>query len=327
MQNDVQQKIFLIVLAVLVVCGIFWTINADTLSVNVNTDTFALDDAVMLNPSDSKKKDEDKETKYKDYKVKDALDVENLGVNSLLYLSGKSKQDIYKIRKKAVANSIFATPNYQPSEEVFGGIESGKPWTSVEPCSETTSSASRIKGYSEESRFINNPNMLVAVEYPFIWNNQPQSWCEDKHNQMVPTSIKYSKSKNEIIVTYYSIPFMAPVGKPWFYDLNGLNARDLGYKYAYIDNSKSTYKPHFTDSRNITNSVIEFQNYIHVGGSCGHSVGCNNGSPRQSFLEFQDNFTDYNYKNREMYIKLWKKRPNSPNDPADIVERIVFTWS
>lgn len=326
MQNDVQQKIFLIVLMVLVVYGIFWTINADSLSANADMEKYVLDEAVMVNPSD-KSKQEENSTKYDENKLAVASDTRDLGVNTLLYLSGKSKQDIYKMRKRAVETSLFATPNYQPSEEVFGGIESGKPWSSAEPCNEKTGGAVRITGFSEESRFINNPNMLVAVEYPFTWNNQPQSWCEDKNNQLVPTSIKYSKSKNEIIVTYYAIPFMAPVGNKWFYTLNGLNARDLGYKYAYIDNSKSTYKPHFTDSNNITNSVIEFQNYIHVGGSCGHSGGCNNGSPRQSFLEFQDNFTDYNYKNREMYIKLWKNRPNSPKDPADIVERIVFTWS
>ena len=78
---------------------------------------------------------------------------------------------------------------------------------------------------------------------------------------------------------------------------------------------------------NLGTSVHEFQNYIHVGGSCGREGGCNNGSPRQSFSEFKSNATKYNYQNREIYIKLWKSMPTSPQSPADITERIILKWS
>ncbi len=253
---------------------------------------------------------------------------ENLGVNPIVYLSGKSKAEIYRLRKKFVAQSIFANANYQPSEEVFGGIVDGKPWIDANPCTIGSTGLQGTNKESEESRFISNPNMLVAIEYPFNFSNyKSQSWCEESETKLIPLEIRYLKEKNEIIVVYNYLPFMAPVGNKWFYVFNGINARDFGYKYAYVDNSKSTYKPHYKDPVNISNSVIEFQNFIHLGGACGHEGGCNNGSPRQTFLEFQDNFTEYKYKYREIYIKLWKNRPASTNSPADITERIILKWS
>lgn len=252
----------------------------------------------------------------------------NLGVNPIVYLSGKSKADIYRLRKKFVAQSIFANPNYQPSEEVFGGIVDGKPWIDANPCTIGNTGLQGTNKESEESRFITNPNMLVAIEYPFHFSNyKSQAWCEESETKLIPLEIKYLKEKKEIVVVYNYLPFMAPIGNKWFYVFNGVNARDFGYKYAYVDNSKSTYQPHYTDSTNISNSVVEFKNFIHLGGACGHDGGCNNGSPRQTYLEFQDNFTEYKYKYREIYIKLWKNRPASKNSPADITERIILKWS
>lgn len=293
--------------------------------------TMTEDETVQKQKLEARKKEEElnkrREERIKQHQEHNQNLGEKLGVNPLAYLSGKPKSAIYRLRKKYVAQSLFANPNYQPSEAVFGGIVDGKPWINANPCSIDGSKRQGTNGFSEESRFITNPNMLVAIEYPFSFSNQPNNWCEDSINQLVPKEINYSKENNEIIVVYNQLPFMAPVGNKWFYVFNGLNARDLGYKYAYVDNSKSTYKPHYTDTTNISNSVVEFQNYIHLGGSCGYESGCNNGSPRQTYLEFQDNFTEYKYRNREIYIKLWKNRPASKNSPADITERIVLRWS
>lgn len=338
-----KEKISILILLVLISLGIlFFTTkeNGQSFFASTTTDEVAeLDEATMTeDEAVQKRKLEDKkiedelnkrrEERIKQHEQGANVDLgSNLGVNPLAYLSGKPKSAIYRLRKKYVAQSLFANPNYQPSEAVFGGIVDGKPWIDANPCSIDGSKRQGTNSFSEESRFITNPNMLVAIEYPFSFSNQPSNWCEDSINQLIPQEINYSKEKNEIIVVYNQLPFMAPVGKSWFYVLNGLNARDLGYKYAYVDNSKSTYKPHYTDSTNISNSVVEFQNYIHLGGSCGYESGCNNGSPRQTYLEFQDNFTEYKYRNREIYIKLWKNRPASKNSPADITERIVLRWS
>lgn len=337
-----KEKISILILLVLISLGIlvFTTKeNGQSLFASTTTNEVAeLDEATMTEDETVQKqklearKKEEELNKRREERIKQHQEYsqnlgEKLGVNPLAYLSGKPKSAIYRLRKKYVAQSLFANPNYQPSEAVFGGIVDGKPWIDANPCSIDGSKRQGTNGFSEESRFITNPNMLVAIEYPFSFSNQPNNWCEDSINQLVPQEINYSKEKNEIIVVYNQLPFMAPVGKKWFYVFNGLNARDFGYKYAYVDNTKSTYKPQYTDSTNISNSVVEFQNYIHLGGSCGYESGCNNGSPRQTYLEFQDNFTEYKYQYREIYIKLWKNRPASKNSPADITERIVLRWS
>lgn len=253
----------------------------------------------------------------------------NIGVNPLAELSYKTKDFIYDLRKKYVSDSIFSTSYYKPSAEVFGGIESGKPWIENTACIETRGGASYIGGVAEESRFINNPTMLVAIEFPFNYpedEDDNASWCGNDVSTMIPKKITFNGAKKEISVTYERLPFKT-VGNHAFYTFNGLNARDLGYKYAYIDKNLSTYEVDFTSSDNISNRVVEFQNYIHVGGSCGHSQGCNNGSPRQSYLEFKENSSEYIDNESEIYIKLWKEMPLSPSAKPDIVEKIIFEQS
>ncbi len=255
-----------------------------------------------------------------------ASDAKIITVNQPIPLSGKSKSEIYKIRKNYVMSSVFANKDYVPSEDVFGGIVSGKPWISADVCIDTATNHLKITGPSEESRFINNPTMLVAIEYPYPVRYSDTKTCTGYNFEMIPKEITYSQSKKEITVKYYHLPFTTN-NNPSFYMFNGVNARDLGYKYAYIDNSKSTYKVNFIHPDNISTDVKEFQNFIHLGSSCGQEGGCNNGSPRQAFLEFKSNETSYNYKYREIYIKLWKSLPKSSSEKPDMVERIILEWS
>ncbi len=239
-------------------------------------------------------------------------------------LSGKSKKEIYDIRKNYVENSIFANQDYEPSEDVFGQIESGKPWISSNVCKDPKTHSMRISGRSEESRFIVNPNVLVALEYPFSFSNYPnEEWCADDTINMLPEILEYDGYKKEIKVYYRRLPFPTNDGFS-FYQFNGINARDLGYRYAYVDMAKSSFKPVFTDSDNIGTRAVEFQNFIHLGGSCGVEGGCNNGSPRQSYLEFKQAETDYSYSNGEIYIKLWRNEPSSVKNDADLVEKIII---
>lgn len=245
-------------------------------------------------------------------------------VNYPLSLSYKSKAEVFSLRKAAVQKSIFKNPDYQPSDEVFGQIEDGKPWISMNSCLQEDTRKTEISGPSEEARFIMNPTALVMINYPF------GNWCKageyEPHENV--SSIKYDSSKNEIIVTYEILNFPT-IDNDAFYEFYGLNARDLGYKYGYIDKSKSTFDLQFVNPKNIGNSIVEFQNYLHTGGSCKHETGCNNGSPFQPMLHFENphrNNTEYN-NNKEIYIKLWKNRPNSVYDKPDIVEKIVIEQS
>lgn len=272
-------------------------------------------------------KDIVQDTQNVNYEPIDTISVINVPVNEPTALSYKTKEEIYSIRTDYVQKSIFKNPAYKPSDKVFGAIESGKPWCAADLCKDKGVNLVHVDGPSEEARFLNNPSMLVAIEYPFTFSNgEEHSWCVNPDNNLIPKQITYDGINKEITVVYEHLPFTTK-GNHSFYTFNGLNARDLGYSWAYIDNSKSTYKVDFVNSENIANQVIEFQNYIHLGFSCGHSTGCNNGSPRQSYLEFKENSTEYLYQNREIYIKLWKNKPKSPSDKPDITEKIMFIWS
>ncbi len=238
-------------------------------------------------------------------------------------LSGKSKEEVFELRKEYVAKSIFASDDYSPSEEVFGEIESGKPWIALNICRNPETFVSWTEGPSEEARFINNPTILVALEHPFAFiEGDNYEWCTSKLNNMIPKRILYDKDNNEISVFYKQLPFTTNNGD--YYSFNGINARDFGYKYAYVDLSKSTYHPEFCNEENVSNQIAEFQNYIHLGGSCGVEGGCNNGSPDQPMLNFYNHRTEMSGKNGMIYIKLWKNPPASPDDEPDIVEKIIL---
>ena len=224
-------------------------------------------------------------------------------INEPVALSYKSKEEILKLRKHYVEQSMFANPDYEPSNQVFGEIESGKPWNSMKQCKYKQTDKSDIDGPSEESRYINNPALLVGVEYAFY-----DYYCGDRRTEEIPYSkpikIKYFKDEKTMEVVFGGLPYCTEKGRTW-YNLKGINARDLGYKYAYIDKEKSTLDIEFVEETNASNSIIEFQDFIHVGGSCGHKGGCNNASPNQPPLNFYYSCAKDNgfwAKNKTIYI-------------------------
>lgn len=238
-------------------------------------------------------------------------------------LSWKTKKEIYEIRKKYIERSIFNNPNYEPSEEVFGQITDRKPWVSNYICYEKGKDYLPTSGASEESRFINNPTALIALEYPFwFYDVKDTTFCNTSLSTLIPLSITYNGLQKEITVKYQKLPFSTK-GNNTFYQFNGLNARDLGYKYIYLDKEKTTYDIEFKSDTNISKEVFELNNFIHLGSSCKVKGGCNNGSPRQEFVEFKNDTPDKE-KGKIIYLKLWKENPKTPTQPADITEKIIF---
>lgn len=245
-------------------------------------------------------------------------------VRPVVPLSGVSKRTVYKLRQEAVAASPFAYDGYEPSDAVFGAIVSGKPWIEADLCADRFTQHHKTKGPSEETRFINNPTALIALEYPFMFRQDGAEWCSRADANNIIQKITYDGDQREITVTYLALPFQVSKNNT-FYAFNGLNARDLGYPYMFVDMRRSTYYPVFLHADNASTQVVQIQNYIHLGSSCGVSGGCNNGSPRQAFFEFaEDPLGDTYPTPREIYIKLWKNEPASPDDPADMTERIVI---
>ena len=264
-------------------------------------------------------------TQNKNYDVAEKYknaDSVNITVNYPVSLSYKTKKAVFDLRKRYISESIFENKDYEPSEYVFGQIEDNKPWMSIYLCEDKDAKEHSINGPSEESRFILNPTVLVALEYPFFITDSDYEWCHSNEAIMLPKSVSYSGKNNEITVTYISLPIV--IQNNSFYQFNGINAKDLGYKSFYIDKEKSTYIPEFTNTNNPLTEIQEFNNFIHLGSSCKHPGGCNNGSPRQPSLEFKYKSEKYTRHNESIYIKLWKERPDSPNSQADINEKIII---
>lgn len=255
-------------------------------------------------------------------------DLKFLKINSPQSYNGMSKKEIYELRKNFVAASLFKQNAYSPNEEVFGGIESGKPWWGINQivCSPYKSNNfDRISGVSAVSKHVNNPNILVGTVFPynnFIEYAAP-GYCDSEYSKTIPFELSYIPEKNFIIAKYKIDENILKERINWsgesrsyFMNLTGLNARDLGYKYGYISDLKNIV---MSESVNMSNTVYEFRDFIHVGYSCKVEGGCNNISPHQTELDYE-----FNSLPAEMTIKLWKTKPISPKVHADFYYRLVF---
>lgn len=84
--------------------------------------------------------------------------------------------------------------------------------------------------------------------------------------------------------------------------------------YVYATDVKNL---HFVNGNNVSKSVYRFKDFIHVGGSCGYTGGCNNDSPEQAETRFKIDQYPASIK-----FKLWKKQPPSAEEPADLFYEI-----
>ncbi len=253
-----------------------------------------------------------------------ADDVENISINQPIELNYKSKEEIFNIRKYYVEQSIFADSNYQPSEEVFGGIEDGKPWIALDDCVDySTNYHANIAGPSLHSKSLINPSIPVMIDYPFYISNSPDEnyVCVQMPKIMVPLSAKYSKENKEVEISYR--PLIQTRGGA--YQFTAVNARDFGYNYIYLDKSKSTYNINFVDNDNISTSVKDISDFIHLGTACRIEGGCNNWSRMREDFQFTLSTLASGVANPSLYFKLWKTMPSSPQDEADLNVKIIFS--
>ena len=254
---------------------------------------------------------------------------EKLVINPLSNYTYKSVEEITNIRKKYVAASIFKKETYEPDISVFGQMQDKKAWWGIDHIicyDEKQDTNIRKEGLSEESRFINNPNMLLGVLVSQIFERTPdlKSLCEDKALQMIPTSITYDKKYRLITATYKATPnFMKQFGKKGHikFLLTGLNARDFGYKYAYaIDTANIAFNPAYSIKGNsLDYGIVKFEDHIALGKACEVDGGCNNTTPYQPALEFIIMKLP-----AEITISLWKHKPMYKNQPASMYYKIKF---
>jgi len=234
-------------------------------------------------------------------------------INPMSELNYKTKDEIYKLRKSFVEKTIFKNRKYVPSEDVFGQIADKKPWLGIEALTCYGKGLNAHKGLSEESRYINNPTMLIGLDR-VSFDEKPKNQCSVV-DYLMPVKINYSKDDNTIKVVFEVSEYKGDLGKDFL--LKGLNAKDLGYPYAYADKIENLV--FLQPDINISTNIHFFKDFLHLGMACGVKGGCNNGSPFQKEL----NFTVMKYP-ASIHFKLWKKQPKNIDSKQDINYLIIL---
>jgi len=259
----------------------------------------------------------------------------SFSINAPAKFNGKTRNEIYELRKKAVADSVLFAQNYEPSNIVFGGIVDGKPWygANSRPCSVRRIKPDEvIKGDTLLSPIVLNPNALVSIFSIAVHTDMDinSEFCKAHHNYIfTPVGVNYKAKENTLEIRYRlndTITGNNVHKRKHDLQITGINARDAGFEYVTATNftggfffKKVWSGGQWVENHNVTQGVYRFQDYIHLGGSCGIEGGCNNISPRQTYLEFSlKSFPAV------MDLKLWRNKPSSPNNVADLNCKIIF---
>lgn len=253
-----------------------------------------------------------------------------ISVNMMSELDRYSKSQVYSLRKKYVNRSMFKSDNYEPREEVFGGLQDGKPWYGTENliCYDSSKPASlRAEGESFFSNLINNPSILIGVDFPNAWDlaNFDKSYeiCSDKEMLFIPEEITYSKEYNMITVKYKINRRIATL--KYEFMLSGMNARDLGFNYVYAFHKKNIrFK---NDQSAVDKQLYSLPDYLSVGNSCGIEGGCNNLCPMQHNMMFyfgDERYHEFHGNQAFIDFKLWKNKPSNLFSKPDMYYRIIF---
>lgn len=242
----------------------------------------------------------------------------SIAINPPTNYSGRTKESILNERKNYVAK-VFNLPNYKPTDSIFDGIVSGKPWIGLKGayCDGWQSVKGRTDGASEESVFMNNPMGLVMIEMPYYGYIIPNSCSTDA--KLLPSKIKV---KNDSVDVYYNIStfhnnYVKEEGRKYaIYYLKPINAKDFGFEWGYVANRQNVG---FSSPNAISKQVYNFLDFIHLGGACNVEGGCNNGSPNQRELEFlPSSFPAY------MQIYLWKEQPEHTTSNPDMIVNLYM---
>jgi len=256
--------------------------------------------------------------------------------NATASFNGATRAQIIAMRKKSIMQSSrLLDGEYIASPEIFDQIVDGKPWWGMEGSFVYGVGAQSTKGNSEESRFILNPYLLVAANSwsTEIWDKSKISEREFADSNFpfcyMPENFSINPKEKTLKVIYDISAFHARLlaydycrkEKSTISDfgLTAYNARDFGYRYIYFD-PKMSINVENTNDNSANDSPVEIKQYIHCGGSCGLSSGCNNMSPAQNEID------RLRLKGlpAKACIKLWRQRPTNLSDKEDF--KVVFEF-
>jgi hypothetical protein len=269
--------------------------------------------------------------------LKRGLPVEPVGipVTPPMEFDGMTRAQIFALREAAVAvHSDWWEPPYRARPDLFQIVD-GKPWWGMVGQFVHRAGPQSIDGPSEESRFVLNPYLLVGLELDSLTNWGDVTWRRDLTPAQYTApgfplactarDLSWSPGKAEATAVYdvgahvdALAPFVeVPVSRTnnWF-SLDAINARDLGFNFAWIDLDAS--QDIFQSAQCRAKEPFRLMEYIHLGGSCGYPGGCNNGSPyvqAQYCLRFKA-------LPALLVVKLWRAAPASSADAADFTFRV-----
>ena len=249
----------------------------------------------------------------------------NFPINPPREIDFKTDKEIFSVRKKMLAKYPILYPKeYNPrASSLFQQVEEKKPWWGLKGLLCYGSGELSIEGESDETRFIDNPFLLIGLEegHAVIMMDKKGN-CPLSYPR--PTKIQFDQEKKTFSVAYSvsgherTIKSIASANHRtppnMTYSFNGKNAVDLGMPYVYATKVKNLK---FVENNNLSKDVYRFKDFIHVGGSCGYQGGCNNGSPHQS----EANFRIERYP-ASIKFKMWKEKPESTDAPADMIYEI-----
>lgn len=233
--------------------------------------------------------------------------------------SGLSRTDVLNKRISAVKTSpIFGNqPDYSPSDGVFQ-IEDGLPWIGAYEitCFGIRGSEDIGRGESRESVGILNPELLFIINMPsFAFHDT--TGCSPV-DYLIPYRAYYNRSTNTISAYIDHSAFYRKNRTYTNFILEDANARDLGYNYVFADQTNNV---RFRDGTNFSTEITQTSGFFHRGGSCRAPGGCNNYSPYESRYDFAMINPE---RPASLHIKLWKNRPESTSEPADINYELIL---
>lgn len=256
----------------------------------------------------------------------------NLAINPPTEFDFKSRSEIENWRRNcAYQHSELLLYQYTPMQAIFGQIEDNKPWWGLDGQFFYDSGNRSIDGLSEESRYVNNPYMLVCANMVitgYLFENSKYPTKEDLANSQIPLECAPSQaviypreSRQEITYSVSNylracariVDLPKQLGNAPF-NLVAYNARDFGFNYIAVS-------PRYSRNINKTSDrPIEITQYFHCGNSCGYPGGCNNMSPG---IDGLDGLTLQGVP-AQACVYLWRNRPSSVEQQPDFMVTIKF---
>lgn len=240
-------------------------------------------------------------------------------INPMTELDFKTKSEVLESRKKYVNEhpqlaKYLTQGEYEPSDAVFGQIEDGKSWWGIWGLYYYGRGEKSIEGPSEETRYINNPYLLVGIgEMYFQYGKVDPSKYNPDEAYPCPTGFTWDMKEKKYSVEYDINSYLTKAIVLKFYQPRELsfvmyNAKDLGYRFFYIipEETKNIKYPEQKEA-------LLIPQFIHTGPSSGYPGGSNNMSPSFPPLDFIVEKIP-----ARAVINLWKNRPKSIKEKPDM---------